>query len=67
MNSSNLKMVIAGLLEDARRIQTLEPNAGTAARIEEAEFILREEKDAATGIAKALVMHIKACDSHEHK
>ncbi|WP_325954704.1 hypothetical protein [Pantoea anthophila] len=36
MSNEQLKEVIAKLLEDARRIQTLEPNKGTQARIEEA-------------------------------
>lgn len=33
MDSSELKHVIALLLEDAKRLQVLEPNAGTEARI----------------------------------
>lgn len=40
MNAEELKEVIAKLLEDARRIQQLEPNSGTQARIEEALKIL---------------------------
>lgn len=36
MSNEQLKEVIAKLLEDARRIQQLEPNKGTQARIEEA-------------------------------
>lgn len=33
MNEIQLKHIIALLLEDAERIQQVEPNAGTAARI----------------------------------
>ena len=33
MNEQNLKHVIALLLEDAKRLQQIEPNAGTEARI----------------------------------
>ncbi|EPE8579293.1 hypothetical protein ACSGW2_004693, partial [Escherichia coli] len=33
MNETELKHVIALLLEDAKRLQQLEPNAGTGARI----------------------------------
>ncbi|TQN81027.1 UNVERIFIED_ORG: hypothetical protein FHU00_0410 [Citrobacter freundii] len=33
MNETELKHVIALLLEDAKRLQQLEPNAGTEARI----------------------------------
>lgn len=36
MSNEQLKEVIAKLLEDARRIQQIEPNSGTQARIEEA-------------------------------
>lgn len=35
------KHLIASLLEDARRRQTLEPNAGTLSRINEAELYLQ--------------------------
>lgn len=40
MNNEELKHVIALLLEDAKRLQQVEPNAGTAARIEEAKAVL---------------------------
>lgn len=40
MNNEELKHIIAKLLQDAIRIQQLEPNAGTAARIEEAKAAL---------------------------
>lgn len=36
MNNEDLKHIIAKLLQDAHRIQQIEPNLGTAARIEEA-------------------------------
>ncbi|MGO2458792.1 MAG: hypothetical protein ACTH8P_01265 [Ewingella sp.] len=35
-NTEELKHIIAQLLQDAQRIQQIEPNAGTAARIETA-------------------------------
>ncbi len=37
MNEQDLKHVIALLLEDAKRLQQIEPNAGTEARIWSAE------------------------------
>lgn len=40
MSNEDLKHIIAKLLQDAQRIQQIEPNAGTAARIEEAEAAL---------------------------
>lgn len=40
MTNDELKHVIAQLLQDAQRIQQLEPNAGTAARIAEAKKAL---------------------------
>lgn len=40
MNNEDLKHIIAKLLQDAQRIQQIEPNAGTAARIEEAKAVL---------------------------
>ncbi|BEN40810.1 hypothetical protein PTR23_25775 [Serratia nevei] len=40
MSNDDLKHIIAKLLQDAQRIQQLEPNAGTAARIEEAKEAL---------------------------
>lgn len=40
MSNENLKHIIAKLLQDAQRFQELEPNAGTAARIEEAKAAL---------------------------
>lgn len=40
MEEKELKHVIALLLEDAKRRQELEPNAGTAARIEGAKAAL---------------------------
>jgi len=44
MNEAALKHVIALLLEDARRVQQLEPNAGTEARIWIATEALSEIK-----------------------
>ncbi|ENB0845592.1 TPA: hypothetical protein P7X50_002510 [Escherichia coli] len=41
MNETELKHVIALLLEDAKRLQQLEPNAGTEARIRIAEATVR--------------------------
>ncbi len=38
MNETELKHVIALLLEDAKRLQQVEPNAGTEARIWLATF-----------------------------
>jgi hypothetical protein len=35
------KHLIAGLLEDSRRIQMIEPNAGTLSRIAQAEQYLQ--------------------------
>jgi len=43
MNNEALKEMIAKLLEDARRIQELEPNAGTQSRINEAINMLKGE------------------------
>lgn len=40
MNNEELKHVIALLLEDVKRLQQVEPNTGTAARIEEAKAVL---------------------------
>ena len=40
MNNEDLKHIIAKLLQDAQRVQQLEPNAGTVARIEEAKAAL---------------------------
>lgn len=40
MSEQELKHVIAQLLEDARRLQQVEPNAGTEARIHVAENAL---------------------------
>lgn len=39
----DFKEMIAKLLEDARRLQQIEPNAGTKARIQEAENLLARE------------------------
>lgn len=39
---TDLKEMIAKLLEDARRLNVIEPNAGTSARIVEAEKLLQE-------------------------
>lgn len=41
MNEQDLKHVIALLLEDAKRLQQIEPNAGTKARIWSAENALK--------------------------
>ncbi|KZO61019.1 hypothetical protein AAW06_20340 [Escherichia coli] len=43
MNNDNevLKEMIAKLLEDARRLQVVEPNAGTQSRIDEAMKLLK--------------------------
>lgn len=38
---SDLKEIIAKLLEDARQLNEIAPNAGTAARIKEAEEALK--------------------------
>lgn len=43
--NNELKELIAMLLEDARRIQQLEPNAGTAARIVAAQKVLARGDD----------------------
>ena len=45
MNNDNeaLKEMIAKLLEDARRLQVVEPNAGTQSRIDEAMKLLKAE------------------------
>lgn len=40
MSVDDIKTVIAQLLQDAQRIQQIEPNAGTAARIESAKSVL---------------------------
>ncbi|WCD42739.1 hypothetical protein KQCUZIGB_CDS0004 [Pectobacterium phage Ymer] len=40
MNTESMKEIIAKLLEDARRIQEIEPNAGTEQRIKEAVALL---------------------------
>ncbi|EBY1953809.1 hypothetical protein DU191_20245 [Salmonella enterica subsp. enterica serovar Sandiego] len=39
----DFKEMIAKLLEDARRLQQIEPNAGAKARIQEAENLLARE------------------------
>lgn len=39
----DFKEMVAKLLEDARRLQQIEPNAGTQARIQEAENLLARE------------------------
>ncbi len=43
MNEDDIKMLIAQLMQDAQRIQQIEPNAGTAARIEAAKKALTEK------------------------
>lgn len=43
MNETELKQVIAMLLEDAKRLQQVEPNAGTEARIAQAQCVLYQE------------------------
>lgn len=45
MDEHELKHVIALLLEDARRAQLIEPNAGTEARIWLAENALKSGDD----------------------
>ncbi|CAD5779894.1 hypothetical protein [Escherichia coli] len=40
MNETELKHIIALLLEDAKRLQQLEPNAGTEARIRIAKKVM---------------------------
>lgn len=50
MNETELRHVIALLLEDAKRLQQLEPNAGTKARIWIAKNAL-ESGDEAEGRA----------------
>lgn len=45
MNNAELKHVIALLLEDARRRQELEPNAGTETRIWLAKDLLQKSED----------------------
>lgn len=42
MSEQEFKHVIASLLEDAKRLQELEPNAGTESRIMEAEIFLKD-------------------------
>lgn len=44
MSNEDLKHIIAQLLQDAQRIQQIEPNAGTAARIEEAKAALAAQQ-----------------------
>ncbi|EIP4525404.1 TPA: hypothetical protein ACGTP1_001505 [Salmonella enterica] len=39
----DFKEMVAKLLEDARRLQQIEPNTGTQARIQEAENLLARE------------------------
>lgn len=41
MNTEEMKHIIAKLLQDAQRIQQIEPNSGTASRIEEAKKALK--------------------------
>lgn len=36
----NMKLLVAKLLEDAKRVQQIEPNNGTATRIDEAKAFL---------------------------
>ncbi|WP_272570305.1 hypothetical protein [Providencia sp. PROV255] len=50
MSENELKQLIAMLLEDAKRIQQIEPNAGTDARINAAKKAL------ASGVFDALLM-----------
>ncbi len=38
---TDVKELVAKLLEDAKRLQEVEPNAGTAKRIEEAKAFLK--------------------------
>ena len=45
MNETELKHVIALLLEDAKRLQQVEPNAGTGARIWIAKRALGSDND----------------------
>lgn len=45
MEAKELKHVIALLLEDAKRLQELEPNAGTEARIWFAKSALSDSKN----------------------
>lgn len=40
---TDVKELVAKLLEDARRLQEVEPNAGTEQRIKEAEAFLKLE------------------------
>ncbi|EBC6126013.1 hypothetical protein C5D91_24650 [Salmonella enterica] len=55
MNEQDLKHVIALLLEDAKRLQQIEPNAGTEARIRSGEIALESgDKENACVIAKKL-------------
>lgn len=42
MKENELKHVIALLLEDAKRVQQIEPNAGTESRILLAQMLLQE-------------------------
>ncbi len=49
MNSEALKEMIAKLLEDARHLQALEPNAGTQTRIDEAMKLLNEQQTQPAG------------------
>lgn len=42
MDANELKHIIALLLEDAKRVQHLEPNSGTESRIQLAQTALKE-------------------------
>ncbi|WP_410706423.1 hypothetical protein [Citrobacter braakii] len=42
MDANELKHIIALLLEDAKRVQRLEPNSGTESHIQLAQTVLKE-------------------------
>lgn len=43
ISMTDVKELVAKLLEDARRLQEIEPNAGTEQRIKEAEAFLQSQ------------------------
>lgn len=61
MGEPELKYVIALLLEDAKRLQQLEPNAGTEARI----WLAKKHLDSKEYTTKITVSFESACAGHE--
>ncbi|EMQ0960768.1 hypothetical protein RY975_000327 [Citrobacter braakii] len=49
MDANELKHIIALLLEDAKRVQQLEPNSGTESRIQLAQTELKEDQQDING------------------